>query len=169
VVVVAWGVEQGIVLAMILSLLRVVHHSYRPHTAVMVPHSDGAWDLKPVAPGVMTEPGLVMYQFGAELFYANANQFAEEVKSLVGKPPSQVRWLIVDAEAIIHVDYSAARVITGLQSELKSGGTQLGFARMHWGLQSDLARHHLAEVIDPALIFNRLHEALAAFQKLRTT
>ena len=71
----------------------------------------------------MTVPGLVMYQFGAELFYANANRFAEEVKSIVGKPPSQVRWLIVDAEAIIHVDYSAARVITGLQSELKSGGT----------------------------------------------
>jgi SulP family sulfate permease len=167
VVVVAWGVEQGIVLAMILSLLRVVHHSYRPHTAVMVPHSDdGAWDLKPVAQGVMTEPGLVMYQFGAELFYANANRFAEEVKSLVGKPPSQVRWLIVDAEAIIHVDYSAARVVTGLQRELKSGGTQLGFARMHWGLKSDFARHHLIEVIDPALIFDRLHEALAAFQKL---
>ena len=167
VVVVAWGVEQGIVLAMILSLLRVVHHSYHPHTAVMVPHSDdGAWDLKPVAPGVMTEPGLVMYQFGAELFYANANRFAEEVKDLVGKPPSQVRWLIVDAEAIIHVDYSAARVVTGLQRELKSGGTQLGFARIHLGLKSDFARHHLTEVIDPALIFNRLHEALAAFQKL---
>jgi SulP family sulfate permease len=169
VVVVAWGVEQGIVLAMILSLFRVVHHSYRPHTAVMLPHSDGGWDLKPVAPGVMTVLGLVMYQFGAELFYANANRFAEEVKSLVGNPPSQVRWLIVDAEAIIHVDYSAARVITGLQSELKSGGTQLGFARMHWGLKSDFARHHLIEVIDPALIFNRLHEALAAFQKLRDT
>jgi sulfate permease, SulP family len=167
VVVVAWGVEQGIVLAMTLSLFRVVHHSYHPHTAVMLPHSDGGWDLKPVAPGVMTEPGLVMYQFGAELFYANANQFAEEVKGLVGKPPSQVRWLIVDAEAIIHVDYSAARVVTGLQRELKSGGTQLGFARMHWGLESDLARHHL--VIDPALIFNRLHEALEAFQKLRNS
>ena len=84
----------------------------------------------------------------------------------MGKPPSQVRWLIVDAEAIIHVDYSAARVITGLQSKLKSGGTELGFARMHWGLQSDLARHQL--VIDSALIFNRLHEALAAFQNSHT-
>jgi sulfate permease, SulP family len=167
VVVVAWGVEQGIVVAMILSLLRVVHHSYHPHTGVMVPNSDGGWDLKPVAPGLMTEPGLVMYQFGAELFYANANRFAEEVKGLLGKPPSEVRWLIVDAEAIIHVDYSAARVLTGLQTELKAGGTQLGFARMHGGLQSDFARHHVTKVIDPALIFNRLHEALAAFQKLR--
>ena len=35
VVVVAAGVEQGILLAMILSLLRIVQHSYHPHTGVM--------------------------------------------------------------------------------------------------------------------------------------
>jgi MFS superfamily sulfate permease-like transporter len=170
VVVVAAGVEQGIVLAMILSLLRIVNHSYHPHTGIMLPHPDGGWDLKPVAPGVMTVPGLVLYQFGAELFYANANRFAEEVKAAVGNhPPSQVRWLIVDAEAIIHLDYSAARMLVELQQELKESGTQFGFARMHGGLESDFVRHHVAEVIDPALIFRRLHQALSAFRKLNAT
>jgi sulfate permease, SulP family len=170
VVVVAAGVEQGIVLAMVLSLFRIVHHSYHPHTAIMLPHPDGGWDLKPVAPGVMTEPGLVLYQFGAELFYANANRFAEEVKAIVGDhPPSQVRWLIVDAEAIIHMDYSAARMIVELQQELKDTGTQLGFARMHGGLESDFVRHHVAEVTNPSLIFRRLHQALSAFRKLNAT
>ena len=68
VVVVAAGVEQGIVLAMILSLFRIVHHSYHPHTAVMLPHPDGGWDLKPAAPGVMTVPGLVLYQLEQSSF-----------------------------------------------------------------------------------------------------
>jgi sulfate permease, SulP family len=167
VVVVAAGVEQGILLAMILSLLRVVQHSYHPHTGVMVLNEGGTWDLHPVASGAMTEPGLVMYHFGATLFYANANRFAEEVTCLVGQPPSQVRWLIVDAEAITHLDYSAARVVQELQRNLTSGGTQLGFARMPWGLKADFARHHLIEVIDPLRIFNRLHEALSAFEKLQ--
>ena len=99
-------------------------------------------------------------------FYANANRFAEEVTCLVGQPPSQVRWLIVDAEAITHLDYSAARVVRELQQNLTSGGTQLGFARVPWDLRADFARHHLAESIDPSLIFNRLHDALAAFEKL---
>ena len=36
---------------------------------------------------------------------------------------------------------------------------------MPFGLRADFARHRLTEVIDPALIFNRLHEALAAFEK----
>jgi sulfate permease, SulP family len=168
VVVVAAGVEQGIVLAMILSLFRIVHHSYHPHTAVMIPNPNGSWDLEPVGPGVVTEPGLVIYQFGAELFYANANRFAEEVKSLIGPSPSQVRCLIVDAEAVIHVDYSAARVVGEVFQELKTGGVQFGFARMHIGLKSDFVRHHLSEIVDSGMIFNRLHEALEAFQKQNT-
>jgi MFS superfamily sulfate permease-like transporter len=168
VVVVAAGVEQGIVLAMILSLLRIVQHSYHPHTGVMVLSQDGIWQLSPATPGATTEPGLVMYRFEAELFYANANRFSEEVRGLVGQAPSPVRWLIVDAESITHLDYSAARVIEQLQQKLHSLETQLGFARMPWGLKADFARRRLTEVIDPRLIFNRLHEALAAFEKRAT-
>ena len=50
-VVVLAGVEAGIVLAMVLSLLRVVRHSYQPHTAVLVPGEDGIWQLIPAVPG----------------------------------------------------------------------------------------------------------------------
>jgi len=167
-VVVAAGVEQGILLAMIISLLRIVRHSYHPHTGVMVLNQLGTWDLNPVAPGMTTEPGFVLYHFGAALFYANANRFAEEVTCLVGQPPSQVRWLIVDAEAITNLDYSAARVVLELQQILTSCGTQLGFARIRWDLRADFTRHHLTESIDPALIFNRLHDARRAFEKLKS-
>jgi MFS superfamily sulfate permease-like transporter len=166
-VVVVAGVEQGILLAMILSLLRIVAHSYHPHTGVMVLNQLGTWDLDPVAPGKMTEPGLVLYHFGAALFYANANRFAEEVTCLVGQAPSQVRWLIVDAEAITNLDYSAARVVLEVQQSLTSCGTQLGFARARWDLRADFTRHHLTESIDPSLIFNRLHDARVAFEKLK--
>jgi sulfate permease, SulP family len=167
-VVVGAGVEQGILLAMILSLLRIVRHSYHPHTGVMVLNQLGTWDLNPVAPGMKTEPGFVLYHFGAALFYANANRFAEEVTCLVGQPPSQVRWLIVDAEAITNLDYSAARVVLELQQILTSCGTQLGFARIRWDLRADFTRHHLTESIDPSLIFNRLHDARRAFEKLKS-
>jgi sulfate permease, SulP family len=166
VVVVAVGVEQGILLAMILSLLRIVQHSYHPQTGVMVRTADRIWELNPVAPGAMTEPGLVMYRFEAELFYANANRFAEELNCLAGQSPGQVRWLIVDAESITHLDYSAARVVEQLHQKLASRGTQLGFARMPFGLKSDFNRHRLSEVIDPALVFLRLHGVLEAFEKL---
>ena len=37
---------------------------------------------------------------------------------------------------------------------------------MPFGLKSDFVRHRLNEVIDPAMIFRRLHEALEGFEKL---
>lgn len=166
IVVVALGVEQGILLAMALSLLRIVRHSYRPHTGVLVQDSHKTWKVIPATRGVTTEPGLVLYSFGATLFYANANRFSEEILSLVGPAPSDVRWLIVDAEAITNIDYSAARVVRDLAKILASTGVLLGFARFPAETKADFARHHLTEVIAPSRIFDRLHDALEAFQKL---
>ena len=127
---VAAGVEQGIVLAMIVSLLRIVHHSYHPRSGVMISERDGTWKLIPPLTGAVTEPGLVLYRFGAALFYANASRFADEISTLVGSSPTSVRWLIVDAEAITNVDYSAARVVEELKKELTSAGVVFGFARV---------------------------------------
>jgi SulP family sulfate permease len=166
VVVVVAGVETGIVLAMAMSLFRIVHHSYHPRTGVMMLDAGGTWTLVPGAPGVVTEPGLVMYRFGAALFYANAGRFADEILALVGPTPSAVRWLIVDCEAVTHIDYSAARVVLELQENLKEAGVTLGFARQPWDCKADFERHHLAEAVPPSMVFGRLHDALDAFAKL---
>ena len=69
--VVAIGVEQGILMAIALSLIMHVRHSYRPHTMVLAPNATGRWVPAPAAPGSETEPGLIVYRFGADLFYAN--------------------------------------------------------------------------------------------------
>ena len=163
-VVVFVGVEPGILLAMSLSLFRIVHHSYRPHTAVLEQTRDGIWQLHPVTPGTITEPGLVIYRFGAPLFYANANHFSEEVRMLATSAPSRLRWLIVDAGAITNVDFTAARVLREVQKDLFAQGTGLVFAHVQSDLKPDLDRHHLTEAIGLSHIFGSLHEALAAFR-----
>jgi sulfate permease, SulP family len=173
-VVVLVGVEQGIVLAMVLSLLRIVHHTYHPHTAVLAKGEGGLWQLNPVVPGAVTEPGLVIYRFGAPLFYANAGRFADEIRLLVERASLQnvdsgPRWLVVDAGAITHVDYTAARVVRELQQELAQQGVQLVFAHVQSDLKPDLDRHHLTEDIGADRIFDSLHEALDCFHKLKKT
>jgi sulfate permease, SulP family len=164
-VVVLVGVEQGIVLAMVLSLLRVVRHSYQPHTGVLVSENGAYWRLIPPDFGATTEPGLVLYRFGAPLFYANAGLFSEEVRTLCGAGPSPVRWLVVDAEAITNIDYTAARVVLQLQKDLSRDGITLAFARVQAYLKADFDRHHITEAIGEEMIFHRLHDALDAFAK----
>ncbi len=165
-VVVLVGVEQGIVLAMVVSLLRIVQHSYHPHSGVLIADGGGTWKLVPAAPRVVTEPGLVLYRFGAPLFYANAGRFLEEISLVVQPMPSGVRWVVVDAEAMTHVDYTAARVVLTLKNHLAEAGIELAFARMPWDLRSDFDRHHLIEAVGQAQMFDRLHDSIAAFDKL---
>jgi high affinity sulfate transporter 1 len=161
-IVVLVGVEPGILLAMTFSLLRVVRHSYRPHTGVMVKDQKGEWRATPVAPGAVSEPGLVIYRFASPLFYANANRFSEEIRGLVGPQPAPVRWVVVDGGPVTHVDFTAARYVRQLQEDLTACGVRLAFAHVGSDLRADLDRHHLTEAIGPAQLFDTFHEALAA-------
>jgi len=165
-VVVVVGVQQGIVLAMIVSLLRIVRHSYRPHTGLLVLSEKGDWLTEPILSAETTEPGLAIYRFGAPLFYANAGRFAEEISSLASNTSFGLRWLVVDCEAITNVDYSAARVVRELSSNLAGRGIALVFARVHPQLMADLDRHHITEAVGREHIFSRLHEAVAAYRAL---
>ncbi len=155
------GIEQGILLAMGLSLLRHVRHSYRPPTSVQVPDREGRLIPVPAVAGVQTEPGLIVYFFGADLFYANEARFADEVRALVRHAPAPVRWLVVNAGAVTDIDYSAARMVIDLHAELRQAGVELAFARVGAYLRSDMDRHGITDVIGAQRLLPTLHEGLA--------
>ncbi len=159
--VVALGVEQGILLAIALSLFRHVGHSYRPHTMMLGPDAAGSWVPKPAAPGSVTAPGLIVYRFGADLFYANANHFADEVRALVQRAPQPVHWFVVDCGAITDLDYSAALAMRELLHDLVLRQVTVIFGRVNPYLRSDMQRHGIAPVVGEGRILPTLHEAIA--------
>lgn len=158
----AIGVEQGILLAIALSLVQHVRHSYQPHTMVLAPGVTGRWEPAPATPGSQTEPGLIIYRFGADLFYANADRFADEVRSLVDKAPASVRWFVLDAGTVTDLDYSAARTVHDLLGELTAKNVAVMFARVNTYLRADLDRHGISAKLGEARIFATLHEAIDA-------
>jgi high affinity sulfate transporter 1 len=160
--VVALGVEQGILLAIALSLFRHVRHSYRPHTMILAPDATGRWIPIPATPGTMTEPGIIVYRFGADLFYANQNRFADEVRALVAHAPTPIHCFIVDAAAITDIDYSASQSLLELLEELERRKVSMVFGRVNYYLRSDMDRHGITGVIGEGRIFPTLHEAIAA-------
>jgi sulfate permease, SulP family len=163
--VVGMGVEQGILIAIALSLFRHVRHSYRPHTVLLVPDATGQWVPKPATPGSVTEPGLIVYRFGADLFYANQNRFTDEVRALVAQAPAPIHWFVVDAGAITDLDYSAAQSIRDLIDDLRRRQVALIFGRVSFFLRQDLDRHCLTAEIGETRIFTTMHEAIAMAQE----
>ena len=129
---------------------------------VLAPNATGRWAPTPATPGLETEPGLIIYRFGADLFYANDNRFVDEVRGLVERAPTPVRWFIVDAGAITDMDYSAAQSIRDLLNELERQGVGLVFARVRSYLRSDMDRHGITAVMGETHIFATLHDAIDA-------
>jgi MFS superfamily sulfate permease-like transporter len=159
--VVALGVEQGILLAIALSLFRHVRHSYRPHTMMLVANGEGPWLTVPAQPGKVTEPGLIVYRFGADLFYANQDRFIDEVRALVASAPTPVHSLIIDASAITDIDCTAAQSLRDLIEEMARRHVAIIFGRVNSYLKSDLDRHGITAAVGAARIFPTLHEAIA--------
>ena len=157
------GVEHGILLAVALSLLRHVRHSYRPHTMVMEPSpANGRWQPVPAKPGIMSAPGLIVYRFGSDLFFANDHVFTAEVIELVDAASGDLHSLVIDAGAITALDYSAALTLSDLITDLQERNVAVIFGRVNPYLRADMDRHRITQVVGESNVFDTLHEALAA-------
>ena len=75
----------------------------------------------------------------------------EQVRGLVERAPTLVRWFIVDAGAITDIDYSAAQSIRDLIDDLRRRGVGIVFARVSSYLRSDMDRHGITAVIEETL------------------
>jgi high affinity sulfate transporter 1 len=162
------GVEQGILLAILLSLLQHIRKSYQPYSGIILNDPIEQWRLEEIVSDKFIEPGLVMYWFGAELYYANSNHFAGEIRKLLGQQKDRPRWIAVDASSITSVDYSAGCVLLDLLQELKKQQVVLVFARVNQNLRSDLDCLDLTKHIGQEYLFLSRSSCVEAFRKATT-
>jgi MFS superfamily sulfate permease-like transporter len=103
---------------------------------------------------------VLVYRFEADLFYANASRFAEELLSLVANAGQPVRAVILDASGIDSVDYSAAKMLLQTRAEFDRRGVRLTAVATSEGVLNDLRRYGLGRA--EAEPFPTLDAALAA-------
>jgi high affinity sulfate transporter 1 len=168
IVVCAIGVEQGIILAIVVSILNIIRRQYRPKDFLVGVDEAGQPTYKPATPGTQSAPGLIIFRYDAELFYANANRFVDDVEALISEAPTPVEWLIVDASSIDDIDYSAGRALNGLLDYLDAKGITVALARLDPSLMVTMDAYGLGQRIPKDLVFGNLIDAYAAFTH-RTT
>jgi high affinity sulfate transporter 1 len=160
--VVALGIQYGIAVAVIASIIDHLRHSYRPRSIVLVKSATGHWRPAPVVPGARTEPGLVVYRFGTSLYYANGARFAEDVLALVSGG-SPLRWLVLDGAAIGDVDYTAALMLSRVITQLHRRGVRVVVSSLADPVREQLSRYGISGVAGPDAYFDTPGEALEAF------
>lgn len=163
-VVFAVGVEQGIILAVVVSLLDIIRRQYLPKSFVISETHNDQPVYTAAAGGVESEPGLVVFRYDAELFYANANRFVEDIQLIVDRAPHPVRWVILDATSINDLDYSAWSSLKGLGDYLHAKGIRFGLAQVDPELDHTLSTYGYPKHFDPSMTFGTVEDAIAAFR-----
>ena len=160
--VVVLGVEEGIVLAVIASVIDHLRHSYNPRNSVLVKSPAGHWQPAPVLPGARTEEGLVVYRFGTSLYYANASRFLDDVAVLAAQG-SPLRWMVLDCAAIGDVDYTAAAVLTRVIEHLRKRHIRFAVTTVLGPVREQLDRYDIGAALGPGAYYDTPGEALEVF------
>lgn len=158
------GVEQGLAVAVTLSLLDVVRRAYRPRDFVIGQASGGQRVYAPAQPGAQSLPGLVVFRFDAQLFYANAGRFVDDVMGIVHGAPEAVRWLVLDCSSIDDVDFSAGIALQQLVQTVHTAGIHFGLVRADPDLLATLGRYGVLDSISSERVFPDLGAVFDAFQ-----
>jgi MFS superfamily sulfate permease-like transporter len=162
-VVVLIGVEQGIALAVALSVLDFVRHAYRPRDTVMVPVAGSPDSLvpEPARPGVETLPGGIAYRFDGTLFFANADHFRQRVLTLVAAAPDPVNWVVLDLSPVGDIDYTAGQVLLALLRDLRTRSVSVHLAHVE-DIRDLLQRYGVVDLVGGNHVHHGVRDAVAA-------
>jgi SulP family sulfate permease len=158
------GVEQGILLAIVLSLIDHTRRGYRPKNVVLVPGKSGVWQAQPVATGAQAVPGLIIYRFTHSMYYANSQQLAEELTGLVSGAKSPLHWLCIDASAVDDVDYTAAETLRSMFGLLRDKGVRLVVAQVLADVK-ERSRYELRQLFGDDAFYNTLQDVVADYRR----
>jgi SulP family sulfate permease len=164
IVVVFIGVEQGIGLAIVLSIIDHLRHSYKPFDALMVPTPFGIWKTMSVEQGHQAAPGLVVYLFASGLYYANSTRFSQEILKVVADAEPKIKWFAIEAAAITYIDFTAADTVQHVHKALQKRGVTLVLANVVDNVKKELDHYGLTALIGEEHFFDTLPEVLEAYQ-----
>jgi high affinity sulfate transporter 1 len=161
------GILQGILVAVVLSLVNVIYHISRPHDALLDDvDAAGGTIYRGVADKetALTEPGLIVYRFDAPLVFANAAFFTERLETLIANAGPGLRCVILDAEAISDFDSTAAEALENVDADLERLGVELWIARANEPLRDLLTMTGLKQRLGAEHIYPSVRAAVTAYR-----
>ena len=158
--VVFFGVLEGILIAVALSILAFFKRNWWPTGQVLgrVDSLD-SWHSIAVYPDATQTPEVVVFRWEAPLFFANAGTFRQEIRRLVSS--SGAHWVVVQCEAITDIDVTAADMLERLDNELNDHGAHIVFVELRSRLHDLVTRYGLLETLDRRHFYDSIDDALA--------
>ena len=160
------GILEGLILAVLLSLVMLLYSASRPHIVVLgkVPGHDGVYGDIVRAPENEPVPGLLILRLDAPLYFFNANVARRGILDLVtaGK---DLRAVILDIGATTDLDLATVDMLRELVDSLKERKIVISFAHVRGPVRDRMEITALTHRIGEDNIFLSLERAVREFQR----
>jgi MFS superfamily sulfate permease-like transporter len=150
----------------VLSVLYIFKRVWAPYSAILgrVPGMPGWHDVEryPVTTQV---PALLIIRWSAPLFFANANQFRDRIRSAIRTADVPPSWVLIAAEPISDIDITASEMLLDLDAELMAAGIFLAFAEVQSAVRDWIVRYEILDTSHGTRSFASVKEAVDAFHR----
>jgi MFS superfamily sulfate permease-like transporter len=150
------GVEQGIMIAVVLSLLDRLRRQYAPHDEVLVHDDVVAPRLKGRVPDEALD-GVLVYRFGTGLFFENAVTFDKRVRGLVASAKDPVHSVVIDCAAMDDIDFTGTETLRRQAQDFAKQHIRLYVTELSDDARSSVTAAGLQDVLSTP---DRLEEAI---------
>lgn len=158
------GVLEGIVIAVLISILQFFTRAWKPHYAILgKPQGVAGYHDLQRYPEAAQIPGLLMFRWDAPIFFANGNIFRKLVRDQIAATSPTPNWVLIAAEPVTDVDSTAADILVDLDLELNAAGIHLVIAGLKDPVRDKIERYGLLDTIDQRHFYPTLDVAVEAF------
>ncbi len=155
-----FGITEGIVIGVILSLVLLIYKVSLPHMAVMG-RIEGTNIYRNVDrfPEVLIQPEILILRFDARLFYANVNYFKEKLESYENRK-DKLKIIIIDAGGINSIDSTAIQVVKKMNVSYKKRGIKLLFTGLKGPVRDSFRMNRIYTQHGPENFFISVSDAI---------
>jgi SulP family sulfate permease len=155
------GIEYGIATGVGLSLIILIFRTSRPYFTELgkVPNSN-FYRNKERFRDVVLEDEILVFRFDAQLFYANANYFRDNLDLIAEKKGAGLKLIVIDAESINRVDSTGIEMLLERIKYYQKRGVLFYFAGVKGPVRDDMFRGGILKIIDINHFFMRVNGAV---------
>ena len=162
-----FGIKEGILTGIILSLVMLIYKSTKPHMPVLgnVPNTH-FYRNKDRFKDVVIHDDMLIIRFDAQLHFANTTYFKDKLMDLVSEKGKNLKFLIIDGESINALDSSAIYALEEIHDKVSEQGISIAFTGLKGQVRDSLVKSGLMKKIQYDHCFMSIQEAVDYFEKI---
>ncbi|WP_201740423.1 SulP family inorganic anion transporter [Leeuwenhoekiella aestuarii] len=156
------GIQEGIILGVLFSLLLMVYRTSKPHMAVLGQIKGTTYfkNINRFATDIIDRKDILVVRFDAQLFFGNKDYFYKQLKRHIKAKGYDLKTIIINAEAINYIDSSAIYILKFLILELRQRELTLMIAAATGPTRDILFKTGVVDLLGQENLFVRVVEAV---------